>query len=629
MKRSFTCYCVPKLSFGTRSWTFVFGLVIFLFFSSSFAQMTGGLPFEIELQGDLKGFQSELIKEEVSKDIHVITLKLSSSKRASPPKCTLFWKIPIVDITTQWTTSSHQHKFLYPNWSGRAGITSRATNHAPVVSLLNNQDENRLTFACSDALNTIRLNTGVKEEDGHFYCEVRFFTEKHPPLRSHEVQVRIDLRPCHFSRSLREVADWWASLDAYRPSPIPEHARLPMYSTWYSFHQNLVVDEVLDQCRRSKALGYEAVIVDDGWQTLDSNRGYLYTGDWWPERIPDMAGFVDAVHDIGMKFILWYSVPFIGDSAKNASRFQGKYLSHWGGEWGGSSTLDPRYPEVREFLIQTYEDALRDWDLDGFKLDFVDDFVADEKTVLDASDGRDYASVNRAVDRLMTDIMKRLRAIKPDVLIEFRQSYIGPLMRKYGNMFRAGDCPESAHYNRIRITDLRLLSGNTPTHSDMLMWHPDEPVESAALQLLHVLFSVPQLSVRLEKIPEDHIQMVQFWTDYWLENRVVLLEGEFIPFRPAMNYPLIIGRTQNKTIVGVYEDMVVPFDGKAEELHFINGKGTETIVLSLAEDWGEVRMKVIDCRGQSVQNIRINMMRGLHSIQVPPSGLVKLVRVQY
>ena len=47
-------------------------------------------------------------------------------------------------------------------------------------------------------------------------------------------------------------------------------------------------------------------------------------------------------------------------------------------------TLDPRYPEVRQYLIDTYVKALRDWELDGFKLDFIDRFVADDQTVLDA-----------------------------------------------------------------------------------------------------------------------------------------------------------------------------------------------------------------------------------------------------
>ncbi len=38
---------------------------------------------------------------------------------------------------------------------------------------------------------------------------------------------------------------------------------------------------------------------------------------------------------------------------------------------------------------------------------------------------QDYISVPAAVDRLLTDIIAWLRQIKPDVMIEFRQSYVG------------------------------------------------------------------------------------------------------------------------------------------------------------------------------------------------------------
>ena len=53
-------------------------------------------------------------------------------------------------------------------------------------------------------------------------------------------------------------------------------------------------------------------------------------------------------------------------------------------------------------------------------------------------------------------------------MIEFRQSYIGPAIRKYGNIFRAGDCPADILSNRIHTIDLRLTSGSTAVHSDML-----------------------------------------------------------------------------------------------------------------------------------------------------------------
>ena len=70
--------------------------------------------------------------------------------------------------------------------------------------------------------------------------------------------------------------------------------------------------------------------------------------------------------------------------------------------------------------------------------------------MLEATGGRDFASVNEATDRMMTDVLAELRKVKPDVMIEFRQPYIGPLIRKYGNMFRASDCPNSYLANRVQ-----------------------------------------------------------------------------------------------------------------------------------------------------------------------------------
>src|SRR5204862_5578675 len=130
--------------------------------------------------------------------------------------------------------------------------------------------------------------------------------------------------------------------------------------------------------------------------------------------------------------------------------------------------------------------------------------------------------------------------LRPEVMIEFRQPYIGPLIRKFGNMLRAGDCPNSALANRVKTVDLRLLSGQTAVHADMIMWHPTERVESAALQLLNILFAVPQVSVRLEQLPPDHRAMLAFWVGYWNSNRPVLLDGAIEPLFPAANYPLVV-----------------------------------------------------------------------------------------
>ena len=340
------------------------------------------------------------------------------------------------------------------------------------------------------------------------------------------------------------------------------------------------------------------------------------------ELLNAIKEFVDNVHKIGMKFILWYSVPYIGERSKNYQRFKGKYLNYWGGRWGGSYTLDPRYPDVREFLIKTYVNAVKDWNIDGFKLDFIDSFHAREDTELTIDDGRDFSSVNEAVDRLMTDISLKLKEIKPDILIEFRQSYIGPLMRKYGNMFRAGDCPNSYHYNRVRITDLRLLSGNTAVHSDMLMWHPKDPVESAALQLHNTLFSVPQISVMLDKIPDDHLEMVKFWNTYWLKNRSVLLEGDFIPTNPDFNYTQLSSSDQEKQIIAVYVNEIVRPGNGMKKIDIINAKLNNSLIIDFPKELKNKQYKIYNCLGKVIDKGFVQS--GLQEMNVPAAGFIQI-----
>jgi alpha-galactosidase len=363
--------------------------------------------------------------------------------------------------------------------------------------------------------------------------------------------------------------------------------------------------------------------VDDGWQTLDSSRGYAFTGDWKPERIPEMKKFVDGIHALNQKFMIWYSVPMAGEKSEAAKRFKGKTLGFSNSLQ--AFTLDPRYPEVRDYLIGLYEKAVLEWGIDGLKLDFIELFGPKSDTVLTAENGRDYASVDEAVDRLFTDIMARLRKIKPDIAIEFRQPYNGPLMRKYGNMLRGVDCPNAGPVNRKEIIDLRLLADNTAVHSDMFIWHPEEPVASAALQLLNVLFSVPQVSVRLGEVSAEHRQMLSFWLKYWKTNRATLLDGELQPVSPASNYPLVLARSSDKLIAALYQDMVVsPGSKLPKQLDLVNAKPSRSVVVNFEEPFGPATVRIVDCLGKQVSEKSQVLGIGVQAWDVPPSGLLEI-----
>lgn len=533
----------------------------------------------------------------------------------------IIWRIPAKDMYFYWTTKSSGG--LKADW-GSSLVQSHATSQSPVVTILNNTNQNQLTFAASDALNSLQFNSGVKEENGMIINKISIDPESFEGLSIYEIKLRIDQRSIPFWDVLSNVSDWWASFDDYKPMMVPEAARQPMYSTWYSFHQQLETEELIQECKIAKTLGCKAVIVDDGWQTLDNNRGYKYTGDWKPERIPQMKALVDSIHAVGMKFILWYSVPFVGSESEAFELFEGKFIDS--NERRGSYVLDPRYPEVREYLIKTYVKAMKDWGLDGFKLDFVDNFRT-HKDNNKRREGMDYANVNKASNRLFTDISTALKSINEDVLIEFRQGYIGPLMRKYGNMFRASDCPYSILNNRIRTTKIRLLAGNTATHSDMIMWHPDEPKENAALQLLNVMFSVPQISVKMHKYPKEHMEMLKFWISFWVKNRDVLIDGKFEAHLPNLNYPVLIGKTGNKFVAGVYSpNVVVSINSEKKdisEIYVINASGEEGIVLKSFQQAKNYSFLIYDCSGKILEKGKIKL-DGLMNFKIPKAGLLQL-----
>lgn len=564
--------------------------------------------------------------EEIEPGLEEVRLRLSAESPTPPAPFTVEWSHPLVMSHHVWNTAAKDNRRMLC-WPNESFISSKACSEAPVYSVYSRDGTNAITFAHSDALNVSELGFQVIEESACARCFIRFWSEPLPPMTDYEVTLRFDTREIPWYRSLREVSDWWADMPENRPMPVPESARCPMYSTWYSFHQPMTADALEEQCRLAKAMGMEALIVDDGWQTNDNNRGYSHCGDWEiaERKFPDMAAHVQRVHEIGMKYVMWFSVPFIGIRSKAYERFKGKYLDDDDPKrfW---YVLDPRFPEVREYLISTYEQFVRRYDIDGFKLDFVDSFRNSDYAAQLCGDGRDIASVPVAVDRLLTDVTEHLQRLKPDILIEFRQSYIGPLMRKYGNMFRANDVPADFTGNRIETLDIRQLCGNTACHADMTLWHAGDTVESAAMQLIHTLFSVPQISVRLDSLPESHLDMLKSYLAFWQRHRDVLLDGELMPEHPEHLYTAVQARTETKYLAVAYGTRLLKIDSDLPELLIVvNGTLRPDLILELAVDIGPRNVQIMDCTGHTVDTgSLLPFPVGLHRLKIPPAGHVLL-----
>ena len=292
-----------------------------------------------------------------------------------------------------------------------------------------------------------------------------------------------------------------------------------------------------------------------------------------------------------------------------------------------TNIFDPRYPEVRRHLIGILETAMKEWGLDGFKLDFMSKMYPDEDTPNDRSDGRDFASIDEATEHWLKEIYQRLSATHPDVLIEFRQPHINPVTQQYANMYRAVDNFNMEIANRVYITKIRLASPGLATHSDMLKWHRGEPVEDAALQLLNGIFSVPQVSVKLDSVPVDHLKMMKFWLNYWKTNKDLIMHENFYADNPGENYTALHTFHNDIQISALYSTGVIsPRHPEVRKIDIINATAKPTIYFDPGGYLGEkLEIKVFDCMGQNVDNQTV-MNTGMPlKIQVPKAGLTRIL----
>ncbi|MBQ6065768.1 MAG: alpha-galactosidase [Clostridia bacterium] len=499
------------------------------------------------------------------------------------------------------------------NWGG-VERTSRLAADLPLLQLISKKGKNRYLFTLSDVKTPVKLRVKCDYTDMTAEGEIIFFTELTDPIDCYECVLRIDTRPIPFTQALKDASGWFAAL-GYVPARVPEAAYDPLYSTWYSYLTKVTAEDVLRECRAAKELGMDTVIIDDGWQRQDGASVYGYCGDWkpFPVKFPDMAGLIRALHGLGMKVLLWYAVPFVGHYSDQYAGFQGKYLNEADG--CDCAVLDPRFPEVRAFLADTYVSALKAWKPDGFKLDFIDRF----RTNGVVSEGMDTASVEDATFRLLSEIYRALTEENPDVLIEFRQPYSGPVIGAFGNMIRVWDCPNDGLTNRVSSLNLRLTS-SAAVHSDPIRWHRDESPEQTAVLLWGTLFSVPQISVRLAELGPEQAAVLRNYLGFWRAHRDTLMKGELTVQSQECLFSLVSSSLGEETVALCsaqnYVD-VSPF----RRAYLCNLTEMGTLAVGTVPG---TRITVRDCLGRTVEEQ--TAQAELCSVKVPLGGLAELSR---
>ena len=527
-----------------------------------------------------------------------------------------------------WHPEAGEHRTLPPDWA--ATTSTSLVCGAPVGCLYDAAGESLFGWALNELVDELEIGYGVSEERKTFAVELR--------ARAVATERRLVLlagtRRAPLAELTGALATWLSGPLETSPLPVPEVARRPVYSTWYTFTQDLDQAAVQAEAILGTQLGLGSVFVDDGWQRLAFGRGYGGCGDWVPDtdKFPDLAGFSATARQHGAGVVLWIAPLLLGPDAEVFAELA-EYAPHRVDRLR-CHVLDPRHRRVREHLAATCVRLVVDYDLAGLKIDFLDDAMVYRGT---ASTG-DLDDVGHAMQALLQLIRAELAAVgREDLAIEFRQPYVSPAIAAYGQILRAADCPGDAVVNRRRTVDSRLLSVGQVVHGDMLMWGPTGGAEAVAQQLYGCWFSVPQISMKLADLSAEQSEALAGLLGLWEQLAPVSLDGSLSVQGIERCYDLVQADRADlgRRVIGRYVPTVIDLD-TAGEATILNATSADSVVVRVASGL-EVSGIVVRTAAAAVvaedgapggePTAAGSLGGGLHEIAVPPFGSLTLVVV--
>ena len=473
----------------------------------------------------------------------------------------LRFAVPILDIHTYWHPEMRTPSFRL-HWM--IETQSAGQRLFPYLAFLNSRQTNRFSIGLTDLDDDIQIFAKMNQEKCTY--DVTVTVSLHPESRDFELVL--DERAIPWTAAL---ADWRKFLALPTPE-FPEGAWHPVFCTWYAVHAAVTQDWVEKNAKIASELGFKTLIIDDGWcfdvmkrvspETIST--WYEWIGDWTLSRkkFPDFENHRNRVQAMGMKYLFWVAPFLIGGRSEFIKQYPDGIKPK---EIDGCHVIDSRKADAMSAQLEKMKHVIRDYGLDGLKVDFLDEIRPD----INAPEGREVMKFVRA-------LAKEIREVKQDALIEFRQAYATPGMMAYGTQFRAGDTPFDFIDNFQRLAQIRISMGDgIPVHADPVYWHPKESPMNISRHMIASLGGVPMLSMDLLPLSETERKIIRRWLNFYEEHLDTFRAGTWK-----------IGYYQSNavymSVTGKEESIVILLD-PARLKEALEGTSDKATVLNLSE----------------------------------------------
>lgn len=575
---------------------------------------------KIHIQGVLTPFEASIDVQETGMQKYVLSIYLHSAYAATPPAFHVSVKFPKNKINQIWNSKTWSNKsyFSIPSYD-------RAAADFSIISGLTINDQNQITFTCKDAYKAKFVSSNINEEGDSIVFNLGFF-EDNPPLsklQDYQAEVLVDFRNVHFSKAIYDASSWFLNDEFKVGVASVDTTNVPVYSTWYPMHRNIPLENITRELDSLKTFHFKSVLVDDGWQALvrmKVDTAYSYE----ESSLKTMNLFKSKCNDMGLPLYLWYSYPFMGGNPVVLKKFEGKYIRYRAPRQ--MYVLDPRYADVRRYLVSTYVNFLNDWQFNGYWFDFLKGFYPKEGAVLDEDKGRDFVSIDLAVDTLYAELKDRLQRIKPGVFMGQIFPIVGPNLVSYQNFLTGFVGVENVQVVREKMVNNRLLFGKFTPFMEVVAISYRETEVDVARKLQSVLFGNPYLSFYTSTLPESTKKTIRFWLNYWKKNYDVIFDGNFEPLQVSRFYPVVKVDNDLKTIYSIYEDYTVNLPATLTKTYdVINSKVTGNVQFLINRQGLQYNFEVFNCMGESVEKgILKSKGKNLIECVVPAAGFVRI-----
>ena len=273
-------------------------------------------------------------------------------------------------------------------------------------------------------------------------------------------------------------------------------------------------------------LDLELLVIDDGWFGLGldcDEKLKLNIGDWEedPEKFPDLLRFSRELKTMGASPIIWCAPHAVGDLAKVRDARKKHLIVDENGKLvytsNGFNALCLRNPEAREVMADICARLALEYDTDGAKYDLYN-CIPDVKCCNEEHE-HDTESMVVGLEKTMELIWKKVRAVKPDYIVELKQNYGGSKLATFGTMMRAGDTPYCPEGNFLRTA---YIQSYTPyAANDYQTITNYDTMESAAKIIVKMLaVGIPTYSMDLAALDQEKKDLIRFLNNWYIENIV-------------------------------------------------------------------------------------------------------------